>query len=136
MEDQRENLVVIVAGYPREMKRFIESNPGLKSRFKRSLHFPDYQAEELFAIFKLMLSSAHLEMGELAEHFALKAFDRLYRQREDNFGNGRTVRNIFEQALIFQANRLVELDNPQREDLIHLDVRDLIAAFKSLLQGF
>jgi len=136
MEDHRENLIVIAAGYPEEMKRFVDSNPGLKSRFKRSVHFPDYEPEDLFSIFKLLLNSAHLEIDLTAENFSHKAFDRLYKKRGDNFGNGRTVRNVFEQTLIFQANRLVEIDNPQREDLIQLDVRDIIAGFKSVLQGF
>lgn len=136
MEDHRDNLIVIVAGYPQEMKRFVDSNPGLKSRFKRSVHFPDYLPEELQAIFKQMLRGAHLEMDAYGENFTQKAFLRLYKKRGQNFGNGRTVRNIFEQSLTFQANRLVELDNPQREDLMHLDVRDVIAGFKSVLESF
>ena len=136
MEDHRDNLIVIVAGYPQEMKRFVDSNPGLKSRFKRSVYFPDYEPMELFEIFKLLLSGAHLEMDHAAVSFTQKAFARLYRQRGDNFGNGRTVRNIFEHTLTFQANRLVAIENPQREDLIQLDVRDIIAGFKSVLQGF
>jgi len=136
MEDHRDNLLVIVAGYPEEMKRFVDSNPGLKSRFKRSVHFPDYIPEELFAIFELLLKSAHLEIDQTAQRFAHKAFERLYKKRGENFGNGRTVRNIFEQSLTFQANRLVEIDNPQREDLVQLDVRDIIAGFKSVLHGF
>lgn len=136
MEDHRDDLVVIVAGYPNEMKRFVNSNPGLKSRFKRFVHFPDYEADELDAIFLKMLETSHFQPNDAARHFCQRAFDRLYRQRGEHFGNGRTVRNIFEHMLTFQANRLVEMDNPSREDLTLVDVRDVIAGFKSVLHGF
>lgn len=136
MEDHRERLVVIVAGYSEEMKRFIDSNPGLKSRFTRYIHFPDYAADELMAIFEGLLSKAALELSPTADEFARRAFARLHARRDDRFGNGRTVRNLFEQALTFQATRLAEIAAPSRQDLIELDVRDLIAGFKSLLQGF
>ncbi len=136
MEDHRDQLVVIVAGYTQEMKRFVESNPGLKSRFKRSIHFPDYQPAELNSIFFQLLKDAHLELPDTAKAFSQKAFERLYQRRDERFGNGRTVRNIFEQALTFQATRLAEIAAPSRDDLINLDVRDVIAGFKSVLQGF
>lgn len=136
MEDHRDQLVVIVAGYTHEMKRFVDSNPGLKSRFKRTIHFPDYQPAELDAIFNKLLKDAHLELPENASALSRKAFERLYDRRDERFGNGRTVRNIFEQALTFQASRLAEIPNPSREDLVHLDVRDVIAGFKSVLHSF
>lgn len=137
MEDHRDDLVVIAAGYPEEMKRFIRSNPGLKSRFKRFIDFADYNDRELYAIFESMLKQAHLQLDGPAQDFARKAFDRLYRQREAHFGNGRTVRNIFEHTLGFQASRLMTLASPRREDLILIDVRDLIAGFKAeILAGF
>jgi len=136
MEDHRDDLIVIVAGYPNEMKRFIGSNPGLQSRFKRTIHFPDYAADELFAIFEHLIQQAHLELEPAAQEFVQRAFGRLYQQRGQHFGNGRTVRNIFEQTLVFQANRVMEIPDPQRADLILLDVRDVIAGFKSSLKGF
>lgn len=136
MEDHRDQLVVIVAGYPQEMKRFIESNPGLKSRFTRYIHFPDYRANELFAIFESLLKKSQLTLSESGLEFCQKAFERLYARRDEQFGNGRTVRNIFEHTLSFQASRLAQLPNPGREDLMQLDVRDVIAGFKSVLQAF
>lgn len=135
MEDHREDLVVIAAGYPKEMRQFIYANPGLKSRFKRFIAFADYLPAELFAIFETLLAQAHLILSEEAKHFAEKAFERLYQQREIHFGNGRTVRNIFEHTLGFQASRLMEMENPGRDDLIRIDVRDLIAGFKAELQA-
>ncbi|MEZ0374063.1 MAG: AAA family ATPase, partial [Candidatus Sericytochromatia bacterium] len=136
MEDHRDQLVVIVAGYSEEMKRFIDSNPGLKSRFKRTIHFPDYAPGELYQIFEQLLKDAHLELSPAAAEFGRRAFERLHARRDDRFGNGRTVRNLFEQALTFQATRLADIAAPTHEDLVELDVRDVIAGFKSLLQGF
>jgi stage V sporulation protein K len=135
MEDHREDLVVIAAGYPEEMQGFVRSNPGLKSRFKRFIAFEDYGPSALLAILNSFLSQSHLSLSEPAQHFALKAFERLYAQREQHFGNGRTVRNIFEHTLSFQASRLMEMESPRREDLIEIDVRDLIAGFKAELRG-
>ncbi|MBF2053405.1 MAG: AAA family ATPase [Candidatus Sericytochromatia bacterium] len=136
MEDHRENLVVIVAGYADEMKHFIQTNPGLRSRFKRFIHFPDYQGQELALILKHLFSQHHFVLSPEAETFAQKACERLYQRRGEHFGNGRTMRNIFEQTLSFQAGRLVALEAPDREALSQIDVRDLIAGFKAVLNGF
>ncbi|PIQ24981.1 type VII secretion protein [bacterium (Candidatus Blackallbacteria) CG17_big_fil_post_rev_8_21_14_2_50_48_46] len=133
MEDHREELVVIVAGYAEPMKRFIHSNPGLQSRFKRILHFEDYAPAELLAIFDKMLEDIHLKTDNSARELLGKAFERLHQRRGNNFGNGRTVRNIFEHALTFQANRLALLEEPSREDLMYLDIRDILAGFKSVI---
>ncbi|MGV3524191.1 MAG: AAA family ATPase [Candidatus Sericytochromatia bacterium] len=135
MEDQRGQLMVIVAGYSDEMKRFVGSNPGLKSRFKRQIDFPDYTPAELAAILGHMLREAHLEMSDANSILTLRAFDRLYAHRGEHFGNGRTVRNIFEQALGFQANRLAALAAPTRADLIELDSRDILAGFKAVVSN-
>lgn len=136
MEDHRENLVVIVAGYADEMQYFIQTNPGLRSRFKRFIHFPDYQGGELALILKHFFSQHHFVLSPEAETFAAKACERLYQRRGQHFGNGRTMRNIFEQTLSFQAGRLVELAAPDREALSQIDARDLIAGFKAVLNGF
>jgi hypothetical protein len=133
MEDHRHDLIVIVAGYAAPMKRFVQSNPGLQSRFKRTLQFQDYTPPELLAIFDQMLKEIHLTMDTSARELLGKAFERLYLHRGENFGNGRTVRNIFEQALTFQANRLASQEEPTREDLMHLDIRDILAGFKSVI---
>lgn len=136
MEDHRDQLVVIAAGYPAEMKRFIDSNPGLKSRFTRTIHFPDYQPDELYAILQSLLQRAELQLEDNAAEFSRRAFERLYARRDHQFGNGRLVRNLFEQILTFQASRLAHIAQPSRQDLVQLDVRDVIAGFKSVLKHF
>lgn len=116
MEDHREDLVVIVAGYKEEMSRFIASNPGLKSRFSRSIHFEDYSPLELTEIFKIrceqhgyVFSDQTLELvNKLVQHFA----DQI-----GELGNGRFVRNIFDRCVAIQCNRLAILNQPSKEDL-------------------
>jgi SpoVK/Ycf46/Vps4 family AAA+-type ATPase len=116
MEDHREDLVVIVAGYKGEMSRFIDSNPGLKSRFSRSIHFEDYSASELTEIFKVRCDSH----GYLLSDKTLKAVQDLVKQFESQIGelgNGRFVRNIFDRCVAIQCNRLAALAKPSKEDL-------------------
>lgn len=116
MEDHREDLVVIVAGYKGEMSRFIDSNPGLKSRFSRSIHFEDYSSPELTEIFKVRCDSH----GYLLSDKTLKAVQDLVKQFESQIGelgNGRFVRNIFDRCVAIQCNRLAALAKPSKEDL-------------------
>ena len=120
MEDNREELIVIVAGYTDEMAQFIESNPGLASRFPRTIHFPDYTTNELVAIFQAMCrhnryEASQLTLDGLREHLA-----KLPRTR--GFGNGRFVRNIFEAAVGRQASRILATADP---DLTSLALSDL-----------
>jgi len=106
MEDHRDRLVVIVAGYPRLMQDFLRSNPGLRSRFAREIGFPDYSADELVLITDKMVSEADYSLGDGAEK-AIKAI--LKRAvRDEAFGNARYARNLFEQAINRQAMRLSE----------------------------
>jgi len=109
MEDHRDRLVVIVAGYPDEMKSFIESNPGLKSRFSRYFLFKDYTPEELVKIFTLFCANAALKLTAPAQEKLLGLFRKSYECRDKSFGNGRFARNIFEKVVEQQANRLVEI---------------------------
>ena len=123
MEDRRERLVVIVAGYPREMEEFINSNPGLRSRFPRVIHFPDYSTDELVAIFETLTAKHHYELTDdgrerLRAYFAAVG-------RGAGFGNGRLARNLFEEACAQQASRVVRLDDVSREDLIRLTAEDI-----------
>lgn len=116
MEDHRDDLVVIVAGYKGEMSRFINSNPGLKSRFSRSIHFADYSVSELTEIFKLNCE----QHGYVISEKALEAFSRLVNQFEPQIGelgNGRFVRNIFDRCIAIQSNRLAALSHPSTEEL-------------------
>lgn len=116
MEDHREDLVVIVAGYKDEMSRFIDSNPGLKSRFSRSIHFEDYSASELTEIFKVRCE----QHGYLLSDKTLNSVQDLVKQFETQIGelgNGRFVRNIFDRCVAIQCNRLAALTKPSKKDL-------------------
>lgn len=96
MEDDRSRFAVIVAGYPSEMERFINSNPGLKSRFNRYFYFEDSKPNELFQIFLRLAKQNQYTIAKDAQQKALELFTELYDHRDQRFGNGRLVRNIFE----------------------------------------
>ena len=106
MEDHRDRLVVIVAGYPRLMQDFLRSNPGLRSRFAREIAFPDYSADELVLITDKMVQEADYTLGDGAEKAIRTALKRAV--RDEAFGNARYARNLFEQAINRQAMRLSE----------------------------
>ena len=125
MEDHRDDLVVIVAGYSEPMERFIHSNPGLESRFNRYLIFPDYNGEELYGIFKMRCDKNGYQMTEEADEYARSMFNDLYEQRDENFGNARDVRNLFENAVSIQADRLAQEEAPDREALMTFTKEDL-----------
>lgn len=126
MEDHREDLVVIVAGYTELMGKFISSNPGLESRFNKYLYFEDYNADQLMEIFSSMCKKHHYSLSEESQAAASSLFAQLYEERDDNFGNARDVRNVFERAVSRQANRLSKLENPSKENLMALLPEDLI----------
>ncbi|MEA3018591.1 MAG: hypothetical protein QOI47_115 [Actinomycetota bacterium] len=126
MEDHRDDLVVIVAGYPAEMSMFIESNPGLRSRFPKSIHFPDYTSDELVAIFRSMCSANHYTADDAALAEVRGRLDAM--ERGKGFGNGRAVRNLFEATLGEQANRVVAIKDITDEQLCTLTADDVKAA--------
>ncbi len=123
MEDHRDELVVIVAGYPDEMEEFIKSNPGLRSRFKKTIHFPDYSNEELLEIFEKMCSAA----GYICDTSASQRVSDILETSpsDERSGNGRLVRNLFENAVARQASRLVSGGQPTEEDLVLLTAGDI-----------
>lgn len=123
MEDHRDDLVLIVAGYPAEMETFIESNPGLRSRFPRSIHFPDYSNDELVAIFKSMSDKAGYKCGGEAETRLRAILDA--EPRDKGFGNARHARNLFEASVGRHAGRVVDLKDPTDAHLTDLDPEDL-----------
>ena len=127
MEDHREDLVVIVAGYTERMERFIHSNPGLESRFNRFLHFPDYTVEELAAIFDMRCESSGYTLAQDARD-ELSALLEHHSREGDGFGNARGVRNLFERAVSAQADRLAAEENVTKETLMLLTADDLRAA--------
>ena len=125
MEDHRDELVVIVAGYDGPMERFISSNPGLESRFNKYIHFPDYTPEELHGIFLLQCKKHGYVLSPEADAALTAALTELYENRDENFGNGRTVRNLFEDAVSRQADRISAIENPGRDELMNLLPEDI-----------
>ena len=125
MEDNRDDIVVIVAGYPRLMQDFLESNPGLRSRFPFVVEFPDYSGEELTSIFKMFCSENDIVASRdilkaVGVHFCHEASKKIR-----NNGNAREVRNYFEKMIMNQANRLVRANQMDRDDLCRFTREDL-----------
>ena len=125
MENNRDNLVVIVAGYEEPMQQFIGSNPGLSSRFNRYLHFKDYDSEELMSIFLKLCEENEYILQEEAESAIHKFLKNVYARRCKDFGNARTVRNIFEKIIAYQAERIISLDSIDDDDLLELTLADV-----------
>lgn len=133
MEDNRDRLVVIVAGYPTLMHQFLESNPGLRSRFAREIEFSDYSSDELVAISRKIAAEADYRLGEGAEATLGVIFDRAH--RDAGFGNGRYARNLFEQAMSRQALRLSvlgDVSERSRDELSTLTADDFAGAARNL----
>ena len=127
MEDHRDDLVAIVAGYDGLMDQFIHSNPGLESRFNRFLHFDDYSPDELMEIFRMQCKKGCYTLeGQAAEMVR----DFIVEENTDpvSFGNARGVRNIFEQILVHQANRLAGMEQVTKEDLMKITPTDVLMA--------
>ena len=116
MEDRRDRVVVIAAGYPDEMGDFLDANPGLRSRFPKTIHFPDYDTDELFAIFELISGGQEYETGDEAAE-AIKAWFTA-QPRDKGFGNGRLARNLFDEIVARQASRIVAIEEPSDEELV------------------
>lgn len=125
MEDHRDELIVVVAGYDGPMEKFINSNPGLQSRFNKYFYFPDYNGEQLLHIFKGQCKKNGYALTEEAEAEANAMFEELYENRGENFGNGRDVRNVFEDTVVRQSNRVAALDAPTKDDLMQFLPEDL-----------
>ena len=132
MEDHRDELIVIVAGYDEPMHKFIESNPGLRSRFNKYFHFPDYNGGDLIKIFKGFCNSNGYTVDESTLSEMQVVFDKMYEERVEHFGNARTVRNMFERAINNQANRLVLDDNITNEELSELRLEDIMPVAKEV----
>lgn len=126
MEDMREDLIVIVAGYPVLMDNFLNSNPGLESRFNKFIFFEDYNEEELYDIFISMCDNSSLSLDDGAKQYLKEYFKNMYEHRSSNFANGRAVRNFFEEVISNQANRLATLDDISDEELNTLTYEDFL----------
>lgn len=128
MEDHRDELVVIVAGYTDLMHKFIDSNPGLSSRFSKYFEFPDYGGEELIAIFQRFCTTNGYALAPDAAELLREKFDALYKARSEKFGNARTARNIFEKAINVQADRLARQADISDAELESITTADITAA--------
>lgn len=126
MEDHRDNLVVIVAGYPDLMSHFINhTNPGLPSRFRNTIHFEDYSADDLARIFTLMAEKGDYSPSAECVEAVRKHYERILVDPPRNFGNARLVRNLFDDARTNQARRLASVDDPSVDDLKTLTKEDV-----------
>ena len=132
MEDNRDRLVVVLAGYEKEMKMFIDSNPGLKSRFNRYFNFLDYSSEELMDIFELYLNKQQYELSLDAASFVKLYFSKVVLEKKVDFGNARFVRNLFEKTIEQQANRLVEVTEYNRSILKVIQKEDIIKGIERM----
>lgn len=125
MEDHRDDLIVIVAGYPSKMSDFISSNPGLRSRFNKYIDFPDYEAVELLMIFDRLCTESRYTLTPDARRRIAEALASLHQMRDSEFGNARAVRNLFEHTLRHHANRLMRIPSPTPQDLSTITGSDL-----------
>lgn len=136
MEDNRDDLIVIVAGYPEPMEEFLESNPGLRSRFNKYIDFPDYSPDELIDIYDLMCEKAKIKTNTDAKQLLKAMFTKEYQNRSKNFANGRFVRNNYENILVNQAGRLaMSSETPTDEELTTIKLEDVMALFSNYKQG-
>ena len=125
MEDNRDDFIVIVAGYPELMEGFLESNPGLKSRFNKFIYFEDYKPNELLDIFIKMCNDSKFLIDDDVKEYVKDFFENRYLKRDENFANARDVRNFFEKALINQANRLSTNQIINDDELMRIKLEDV-----------
>lgn len=124
MEDHRDDLVVIAAGYPQEMDRFLQSNPGLPSRFNKKIFFEDYSPEELIDIFLFNCRQEDYQVDDLTISYILNIFSEQYEKRNRFFGNGRFVRNFYEKVMSAQVNRLEAYGDDATKDELQRIILD------------
>lgn len=126
MEDNRNNFIVIVAGYTDLMEEFLNSNPGLKSRFNKYIHFDDYTPNELLEIYKKLCKDSELILSKESEEHIQRFFENRYNNRTENFANARDVRNFFEKTLVNQANRIAEDNIISNDELQIIELDDVL----------
>ena len=125
MEDHRHDLIVIVAGYPEKMAAFIASNPGLRSRFNKYLNFADYNPAELTTIYELFCKKSGFTLTASAHAKVHRLFESFCEVRDETFGNARVARNVFEETINRQANRIIAIPNVTQSILGTIEADDL-----------
>jgi stage V sporulation protein K len=128
MEDHRGRLCVVVAGYTGEMRGFLDSNPGLRSRFTRTIEFTDYSAAELMAIYRGLVAAAEFQLAPGSEDALAEACDTMLRAWAETFGNGREIRTLWERTREAQARRIMRLTNRTEQVLLTIEAADIDAA--------
>ena len=127
MEDDRDRLVVILSGYTEPMEDLLKSNPGLSSRFARRCYFPDYGTDDLLAIFRNLATKNHYQLDDGFLSGLRSEIQQRVAQKDEHFGNGRLVRNLFEQSIRNMANRIVQATELTPELLSRFVAEDLMA---------
>jgi len=125
VEDRRDRIVVIMAGYPDEMAALVAANPGLRSRFPKTIHFADYDTDDLLAIFQMTCDKGGYRLTDDARSAVRAHLDAIPRTK--GFGNGRAARNLFEDAVARQASRVVAIESPSDQELTTLEASDIPA---------
>ena len=132
MENHREDLCVILAGYPEEMERLISANSGFKSRIQFFIDFPDYNVEELYEIFLEQLKEQFLKLEKGCKEIVTKYFENEVKLKKENFGNGRLVRNLVEKIKFEQAVRIKEKDSDDLYTIIPQDIKNVVDKIKTV----
>lgn len=130
MEDARGSIVVIIAGYKDEMKKFMAINSGLESRFSRTIEFPDYSAKELATIFRSMAKKGKYRLSPDVEHWLEPYIGVMTKNRTEKFGNARWARNLFEKSVERQSLRVSEMKDPSADELVTLRMKDVGISLK------
>ena len=125
MEDHRDDFVVVVAGYTQPMEHFINSNPGLKSRFNKYIEFPDYSIDELEQIFMMNCKKYDYIVEEEIRHQVRALITARKAKEPENFANAREVRNLFEEIITNQARRIAQMEQPGHDDMMTITIEDL-----------
>ena len=130
MEDARGSMVVIIAGYKDEMKRFMDINSGLESRFNRAIEFPDFTADELGQVFRSMAKKGKYKLSADVEHWLDPYIGLMTKKTTKAFGNARWARNLFEKSVERQSLRVTEMKDPSAEELVTLRLKDVGISLK------
>jgi stage V sporulation protein K len=126
MEDYKDDLIIILAGYREEMNYFLECNPGLRSRFAIQIDFPDYSIDQLVEIAEMMYSEREYVLDKESKHYIYRVLTKLRNEEGLNNGNARTVRNLVERSIRHQAQRVVNSSQINRQSLMYIKKEDLI----------